>query len=155
MALSEVFEPEDAASGVAEFSYGEVDVSVAVEVTGLDVCDAACGFEQDVSVVAVAVSFEQEDSSDVAVVGKGVAEDGDEDVEVTVCVDIDDGGVGRCGHVRADCVFGPGVVVGAVVGDQAVGEGVAGEDFGLKVAVEIDDLDVAESGRDWAWWIES
>jgi hypothetical protein len=52
-------------------------------------------------------------------------------------------------------VFGPGVVVGAVVGDEAVGEGVAGEDFGLKVAVEIDDLDVAESGWDWAWWIES
>ena len=84
----------------------------------------------------------------MAVVRECVPEDGDQDVEVTITLDIDDRGMGRSSHAGLDRMLAPVAAVASAVGDQPVGEGVAGEDFGFRVTVEIDDLDVADPGRD-------
>ena len=99
-------------------------------------------------VVTIAIAFEQEDASDMAVVGERVSENGDQDVLVIVAVDVDHGGMSRSGHVDLERVFDPLATGILSVGQQAVGEGIAGEDFGLGIVVEIDHLDVADPGRD-------
>ena len=76
------------------------------------------------------------------------------DVEESVAVDVDHGGMGRSGHVDREWAFGPFAAGILAVGQQAVREGIAGEDFGSGVVVEIDHLDVADPGRDLDVWPE-
>ena len=120
----------------------------------LDVGNSTGLVKQDMPVVTIAISLEQEDAPDMAVVGKCVAEDGDQDVLVIVAVDVDHGGMSRSGHVDIERVFDPLASGILAVGQQAVGEGIAGEDFGLGIVVEIDHLDVADPGRDLDVWPE-
>ena len=129
--LPDVFEPQHSSAGVAELGDRQVQVAISVEITGLNVGDAAGAVEQDVTVVMVAVSLQQEDAAHLAVVGKSVSQDGDKDVEVIVTVDVDDRRMGGRRHGNRNRMFGPRVVASTTVGDQTVGEGVAGEEFGF------------------------
>src|SRR5262249_53331897 len=146
LSLAAVLQPEDAPAIIAELRHDQVDLAVAIQIAGLHIGDPAKVIADDVCLEPLTPAVLQpDDLAAAAVGGPDAAEHGDDDVQITIAIQIDHGSMARGGQVAvAQDMFFPLAAWGLAIPDDPVAHRVTGDDIGDAVAVEIGNLHIGD-----------
>ena len=105
--VTQILQPLDFASQVPELRYRQIDVAIAVEITTLDIGDAADLVQNHaLRELLLTVVFENDDLSDFRIRWKDDAHGGNQQVEVTIFIDVERFNMDRSVDSIADHLFG-------------------------------------------------
>lgn len=139
-----LFEPQDLSSGITERGHDKINVTIAIEITRLNIGHPPHTFQQDVRVIAALGLFQPDDPADVAVVGGKIPQHGDHKILIAVTIQIDEGGMRGSDQIGSQCHRFPLVVFPLEITNDPIAAGITHQQIEAAILIQIDALDVGD-----------